>query len=184
MLNKSCYLYNFKIALLSLLFFLLGCFFYLLYHQKIVIIWTDKTDNPVLLTPAKRRSFTLYFFKDNIWKNEQKELIDSDDIRLTINYLTTAWLNQIEEERLTDKPVTIQAVLLNELDTLAFISFDRSPFAKHYSVFQKIMWIEGLLRTIKKNLPKITEVSLLAHHQPIIDMHIDFSHGFPTTGFC
>ena len=65
----------------------------------------------------------------------------------------------------------------------AYISFDRAIFAKNESTFDKWMWVEWLLKTIRMAQIGIAQIHVFVHHQPLIDVHLDFSQAWPTHGF-
>ena len=81
------------------------------------------------------------------------------------------------------KKVVIQSILTDASGREAFISFDRNPLAKEKSTFQKLMWVEGLLNTIKGSGLPIENIQLLIHHKPLSDAHLDFTHPWPISGY-
>lgn len=177
---------NIRYILALIIFFIFGIIFHLIYHEKIVIFWASKAKaayNIHQISSAKRKNFSLYYFKNNSWHKEDKDLIDSSNILTTLNYLVCAWINMLEEESLTQKTVALQSILIDQDGTEAFISFDRNPFLKESSVYEKLIWLEGLLKTIRKNKPQIKFVRFLVHHKPVNDPHLDFTYSWPVTGF-
>jgi len=105
------------------------------------------------------------------------------DKATNIQYLLQSWLSLLDEEQAMKKKVSIQAVLLASSDTQAYLSFDRNPFGQDDSTYDKLMWLEGLLKTLRENEIKLQGVYFLVHHQTMDDYHLDFSNPWPMYGF-
>jgi hypothetical protein len=87
-----------------------------------------------------------------------------------------------EDEKTVQRTVNIESVVDDGGGTV-YISFDRNPFDKQASTYTKLMWIEGLLKTIRDNESTVQQIYFLVHHQPLIDYHLDFSTAWPIVGF-
>jgi hypothetical protein len=87
-----------------------------------------------------------------------------------------------DEEQIMKEKICLQSVSLaiNERD--AVISFDRVPFNDQSSCFEKWMWVEGLLKTIKESGLILQSIRFLVHHQELVDTHLDFSNPWPGNG--
>ncbi len=130
-----------------------------------------------------KQQVTLWFFQNNRWQHEQKEILTSTDATIMLTHLINALLVLFEEEKLLEKKVILQSVALSPDGLIAYISFDRPPLAKQTSIYTKWMNIEAILRTVRENGSKLQKIHFLTHHQPMQDMHIDFSNSWPVGGF-
>jgi len=140
------------------------------------------TKVPDLQRISKKR-VTLWFWHHNRWQHENSELLWSANPSLNITQLMNGLLALFDEEQLLPKKTTLQSVTLNALGTCAFISFDRTPLDKQSSIHTKWMMIESIIKTIRENKIPIQSLQFLSHHQPMHDMHLDFSHPWPISGF-
>ena len=138
-----------------------------------------KTDTTPISISKKR--VTLFFWHNDTWNKEEIDLIWSTDTAKTVHYLINSWLTLLEEEDIQEKRVALQSVAIH--DQKAYISFDRNPLDKTKAVFDKWLWIEGLLKTIRENNIDLQAVQLLVHHKLLNDFHLDFSNPWPITGF-
>lgn len=123
------------------------------------------------------------FYKDGAWHTEYNELSVSPDTQKMIHYVVNSWLSFLHEEHIMKKRVTAHAVLISANGNDLFISFDRNPLQKESSIYEKWMWIEGLLKTIRAQGIKIAHVHFLVHHQPLQDAHLDFENPWPIAGY-
>lgn len=142
-------------------------------------IQTTKYEEP----QVKKQPVSLWFWQQNRWNNEKTEVLSSNNVSDNISHLVSALLSLFEEEKLVDKKVTLQSVSLSSDGMIAFISFDRPPLKKQASVYNKWMMIESILKSLRENNIKIQKVQFLTHHQPMQDIHLDFSNSWPTPGF-
>ena len=56
-------------------------------------------------------------------------------------------------------------------------------FEKEANTFEKWMFIEGILRTLKENGIPVQQVQFLRLRVPLNDPHLDFSKAWPIQGF-
>ena len=101
----------------------------------------------------------------------------------TLQDLVTSWLSLLEEDRRMPEKISLQSAMIDQAGTEAFISFDRNPLAKEQSTFDKLLWIEGLLRTIRTSGLPLQTIRFLVNAKPLTDIHLDFSHSWPVTGY-
>ena len=123
------------------------------------------------------------YWHNGAWQTEHQELIWGSNTEKNCLYLINTWLTLLDEEGIMEKRVTLQTALLSPSGQEIYLSFDRSPFQPEDSTFAKWMWIEGLLKTLRENEVKLTNVQILVHHQPINDQHLDFTNPWPLQGF-
>lgn len=166
---------------------LVACFvllFFALHHQLIIIQWPYTSTSTVhLATGTERRCVTLYYWHHDKWMHETVDIIWSTQKDVSIKHLVDSWLTLMDEERLMEKKVSLQSVMLAPSDQEAYLSFDRNPFAAESSTYDKWMWVESLLKTLRDNGIKLQSVRFLVHHQDMYDYHVDFSKAWPLIGF-
>lgn len=166
---------------------LLGTGGYFAYNQEWMIFhipsMQKKNTLPTQTNKITKKIVNRIFWHHNRWNTEQTELLWSDDKAENCIRLIASWLLLLEEEHSMSKKVTIQSVILSPSGADAYCSFDRNPFDKNHATFDKLMWIEGFLKTIRENGIKIQTIQFLVHHQPLNDFHLDFSNPWPITGF-
>ncbi len=168
-----------------------GCmlfsFCYFAYNQQWIIInlpkknATQKEQQNVVQITKKR--ITRFYWNNDAWHAEETELLWSDDKADTLIHVITCWLALLDEEKVMEKKVSLQSVLVSPSGCEAYISFDRNPFTKNQSTYAKLMWVEGLLKTIRENGIKVQMIHFLVHHQPLSDFHLDFTNPWPIAGF-
>lgn len=164
--------------------FFTGMLFFLLYHQWLIVHFnTGISHTQETALSVQKKAVRLYFWHNNGWHHEEAEVIWSNDTAQNIHYLTNRWLSLLDEESIHSKKIIAQSVTLAPSGTQAYLSFDQYPFEQDSSTHEKYMFIEGLLKTLRSESIKITELYFLAHHRPIEDYHLDFSHPWPLESF-
>lgn len=129
----------------------------------------------------ERKKVNLHYFHFDTWHYEDVELLWPADDTLKLSYLTGSWLSLLDDAHIMAKKVSVQSAIIT--NNVAYISFDRNPFSKEQSTYQKLLWVEGLLKTIRENGIKIQAIQFLSHHHPLNDYHLDFSNPWPMSGF-
>lgn len=155
------------------------------FSQGWIIIQSPSSTKTVPTTSGAitKKKVTLYYWHHNSWKRESVDLLWADSAAQTLEYLANAWLTLLDEENIMPKKIIVQSVLMTQSGH-AYISFDRYPFEKeHATTHDKLLWIEGLLKTIRENGINIQSVQFLVNHQPLNDPHLDFSNPWPLRGF-
>jgi hypothetical protein len=172
------------LLLISISALAVGSIFYGIYNNFIIIQFPIKK-LPLILQNfnAQKKNITLALFKKGSWHFEDKELLFSNNIVKTMTYLVSSWLTLLAEEEVMDKKVTLQAVLIDAPTKEVSLSFDRNPFSRNASTFQKVMWVEALLKTILLSGLQVQSVRFLVNHKPLADAHVDFSCPWPITGY-
>jgi len=166
-------------------FFILGVIFFCLYQEWLIVHVSFGTKAPLqkISKNFEKKNIGLHFWKDNTWQKEEIEILWSENKIETITHLVNRWLSVADEEEALPKKVMLQNISLSESQNNVYLSFDRYPFSKESSTYQKCMIIEGLLKTLKESSLKVLYVHFLVHHKPIQDYHLDFSHPWPLCGF-
>lgn len=162
-------------------------FFYFAYNQQWIIFYLPKRKVDTVLPQHDRqitkKRVSRFYWNNDAWHSEEAELLWSEDKADTLAHLITSWLALLDEEKIMEKKVSLQSVVLSPSSVDAYISFDRNPFTKNQATYAKFMWVEGLLKTIRENGIKVQHIHLLVHHQSLTDFHLDFSNPWPITGF-
>ncbi len=172
-----------KYIFLSLLSFLTAIILFALCNEWIIIT-IPSSHNNIHTTPTiiNKKEVVLSYFHREKWNKEKAELLWSESITKNARQLISAWLNLLDEEHVITKKITLQDALISTSGTL-YISFDQYPLKKDDTIFNKWMFIEGLLKTLRDNNICAHNVHFLVQHQPLNDQHIDFSLPWPLQGF-
>jgi hypothetical protein len=114
---------------------LMGVLFLAFEREWIIVRFPSWRHEPVHKQGAEKRSTALFFWNHDRWVQETVEVIWVEkDTGQTIKYLMDRWLTWLDEERLTDRKIALQTVLLTPHEQEAFVSFDRSPFTLEASI--------------------------------------------------
>jgi hypothetical protein len=161
---------------------IIGCILYAINHQWIIIQYKQSTitSSP---SPKTKKERTFYYWHNNRWHTETQELIWSAQLHDNIEILVANWLSLLDAEQIIPKKVTVQSIALSPTQQELYISFDRNLMPKEWSIRQKWMLIEGLLKTFRNNDIPLNTIHFFVHHQPMIDAHLDFSCSWPLSGF-
>lgn len=167
---------------ISFITFTAGILFYLIYNNWIILYHPNLRQDTYNIA-ANKDQVTLFFMNNNQWQKEQKELILSGDKSQAIQAIIISWLNLLSEEKIDQKRVQLESVALSPEENELFISFNRTPFEPESSTYDKLIWIESLLKTFRENNINLQSVRFLVHHQPMSDSNLDFSDSWPIAGF-
>lgn len=160
----------------------------LLFLIKKEIIMFSFSSRKLFFNQEKKNIFIkkkVLFFNKTIseWKQEEAFLLWSNDNNEDSYQLINSWLVWLYEERVLEKKVKLQSVLLSPSGEELYISFDRSFLSTQASIYAQWILIESLLKTIRENIPSIQAVSFFVDHKPLENPYIDFSRSFPVNGF-
>jgi hypothetical protein len=172
-----------KYIIISALMLIIGIGAYAFYNEVIIIrIPTRKAHYISNEIDRHKKKYALFIRKDNNWHKEEKELITTSKKLEMLTYLITNWLQFATEEKMQKKTL-LESIMLDNNQVEAYIDFDRNPFSKESSTYEKWMWIESLLKTLKESGIQIQSVKFLVNHKQLFDYHLDFSQAWPITGF-
>jgi len=170
--------------ILSLFFAVVGMLFFGIKNELIILNYpTTRPELTINTNHASKKKISLIFWQNNQWKTENCDLLWTDNKQQDLHRLINSWLTLLHEENSMEKKITVQTVLLSTSDQTAYLSFDSDPLPKESSTFDKWMFIEGLLKTIRENNVPLQQIQLLVHHQLMQDPHLDFSKPWPIDGF-
>lgn len=116
-------------------------------------------------------------------KEELELVVSSNSLSETIKNILASWILLAAENYKFNKPVNIQNVSLDIDKQLAYISFDKNLFNKNSSIFNKLILIESLLKTLRENSINIKGIYFLVNHKTLQDMHLDFAQSWPLSGY-
>ena len=174
---------NKRTLVVSVLCFVTGFLFLALQRQWIIFRLPFQAHEQHARADVQKRGVRLFYWLHDKWNSESTEVIWSANKAHTIKHLVDSWLTLMDEEQLMDKKVSLQSAILSFNEQEVFLSFDRNPFTKESPTFEKWMWVEGLLKTLRDNDIKIQTVRFLVHHQDMHDADLDFSNAWPVIGF-
>lgn len=177
--------YNFSKVhiLISTGSFLAAFLFFAIYNQWIIFRspfsrYADIISSEII----QKKSVVFHYFHADKWKTEKQEMLWQQNKEKNIFHVINAWLALLDEERLMVKKTTLESAIVTP-SGIAYLSFDHNVLSKEETIFKKWMLIEGLLKTITLNDIAITHVQFLVQHQPLQDVHLDFSMPWPIHGF-
>ncbi len=164
--------------------FLSGAFFFLLYNEFLIIKFsltphTNKSNQELIAN----KTITFSIFKDHRCQTEDSQVLWYAQQDQNILQITSRWLEFFQEMQEDQYKISVQNVSVSKTEKEAYISFDRTPFSENCSTYQKLLCIEGLLKTFRDAKITPQKIFFLIKHQPIIDPHLDFSQGWPLQGF-
>ncbi len=161
-----------------------GMIFFAMKNELIIINYPTITPQPVInVEPVSKKQVNLIFWQHNQWKTESHDLLWTHNRQQDLHRLINAWLTLLHEENNMEKKVTLHTVLLSASDQIAYLSFDSDPLSKESATYDKWLFIEGLLKTIRENNISLQQIQLLVQHQLMQDPHLDFSKPWPVNGF-
>jgi len=166
--------------------FIFGSLFFSIYHGWIIVrypSYKSEVKQSLRSMKSSKKKVLLEYWHKKKWNKEKIDLLWTDDKSKNIQYLINSWLTLLDEEGAMKKKVSLQAILLSSSGNKAYLSFDRNPFSKGCLTFDKLMWIESLLKTLRENGVQLQSVYFLVHHQIMEDYHLDFSNPWPICGF-
>lgn len=171
-----------KVVFISSLALILGIIVFAVGHEWIIIRypqWNITTADSAI----QKKTVTLLYWHENNWTTETQSLLWSAHPEDNTRALVNAWLSTLTQEQYAPKKVSLDHVLLSASHTDLYISFDRNPFSKQWNSYTKLMWLEGLLKTIRENNLPILNVLFLINNKPFNDPHINCAQPWPITGF-
>jgi hypothetical protein len=166
----------------------LGILFFLIQHRWLIIHWTfDNAQNKIQKNSTEsvvQKKIQLYY-----WKNEKLQREDSIVICNlknkpdTLKQLANSWLDILKDEKIFTKKMKVEYIALDESEQNAYISLNQTPPWQEWSINQKWLTIESLLKTIREANLGIKYINLLVQDKPLEDTHLSFMQAWPIEGF-
>lgn len=176
-MNKINYL------IISFLTLALGIIFFAYQEGFIVLRTPGEIRSGINSAVHEKKQVKLFYWYQDAWHHETMEIVWPEQKALAVEYLLNSWLGILDEENVSSEKIAIQSVILAPNEQELYISLTRNPFSSQDIAFNKWMWIEGLLKTIRENVPNIQRVRFLIQHKTFTDAHLDFVNPWPIHGF-
>lgn len=168
-----------KLLLGSCIMIGIGALAYAFHMNYIRIIISYATPN-ITTKPPQMIPITLYFVtSQDTYHTEKISCLPQETPTPLITHIITQWLKT--------NPLTVSAVCshcaLSFDAKLLCIHFSEIPFHESWSTYQKLTWLQGLLRTIAEHNHSIEYVYFLVGEKQLSDAELDFSQPWPISGF-
>lgn len=173
---------NIRKLIFLILIFIGGIIFYGFYNNLIIIRFPNQLNLNNIQKSNHKKLINFFYWQDNKWHIEDSEIIWAD-LTENINNILVNWLSINYEFNKNLKQASVQTVMLDPEKNFAYISFDKNPLSKQWSIYQKIKFIESILKTLNENKIKIQGVYFLVNHKFLEDTHLDFCHFWPISGY-
>ncbi len=171
-----------KLVILLIFGLILGLLLIALKQNYIILnFWTSGTAQTA--SASHKKKVIIYFWHNDQWKQEEVQLLVDSHVYNNAYHMMSQYLQLLHDESIIKHKVNVQRVIMNYDNQEIFISFDRLIWNKDTCTVEKLMIVEGILKTLKKNEPSIKKVQFLMNHQPMTDAHLDFTNAWPIDGF-
>lgn len=171
-----------KLVILLTSSLMLGLFFIALRQNYIILnFWNSGATQ--ISSASHKKKVIISFWHNDQWKQEEVQLLIDSHVYNNTYHMMSQYLQLLFDESIIKHKVNVQQVLMNYDSQEIFVSFDRTIWSKDSCTVEKIMIVEGILKTLKKNEPSIKKVKFLMNHQPMTDAHLDFTNAWPIDGF-
>lgn len=174
---------NNKYIIICIATFLLSLLLFAYHKEYIIFNFHRKIKNESRVNSSQKQNIVLHFWQQNEWHTEHASLLFSDNAISNIQQLVSRWAQLLNEEKIIKKKIGLQSATITFDKQELIVSFDRIPWNKELSTFDKWMTIEGFLKTIKTIDSSIKKVRFLVNQQSLQDPHLDFTNAWPITGF-
>lgn len=173
-----------KYSIICFCTLIIGFILFAIQKEYIIFNFGPKIIPYTITHTSQKKSIPLVYWHNNEWRTEQVPLLISQESPChTLQQIVSQWLQLMHEEQIISTKTTLQSALLNYDQQELFISFDRIPWNKESSTYEKWMFLEGLLKTIKINNAAIKKIRFLLDHAPLDDTYLDFTNSWPIDGF-
>lgn len=163
-----------RILIISVISILLSLLIFALNKNWIIIGYQRNFSSVDQKDSLCKKNIKVYFYKTDKFNNENIELLwNNQDIEFNIEQIGKAWLTLLDEEKIINKKISLQSTVL--IENNLYISFDSSIFDPELCVYDKLMLIESLFKSLSA-LNINLKIYFLKHNQPINDYHLDFSN--------
>ncbi len=146
-------------------------------RQWIIVMSPPAYAHSIQQTKIKKECL-LWYWHDEQWHHETQSLVWTENNAANVHYLINNWLTFIFQEGIISKKVYAQSAMLNQNQQQLFVSFDRHLFDKQQATHEKIMIIQGLIKTLA-HVTTCTHINILLQHMPMPDADLDFTCPWP-----
>lgn len=177
-----------KYFYISIFCFITGALWISLQNNWIILrfktqnIFSENLSNTPCQASHKKKC-SLWYWKNDSWSCEHNEILWGPDTANNIFNLVQNWLTLLDDEKITSNKITLQSALITSNNQTAYLSFDQNLFNKDDNTYQKLMLVEGLLKTLRTSYIATPHIQILIQHQIAKDPHLDFSNPWPLNGF-
>ncbi|CAM6000384.1 unnamed protein product [Sphagnum balticum] len=173
--------YLYRIALLT---FISGALVYAYRHNWIIIRMPFQHELPVHALGADKKKVTISrYTKHGLVAEPQQMLWEEGNLGRTAERLTNAYLTLLYEENCIDQKIQLHGATTNSTNQELYLNFSHALVPEDAPLYEKWMVLEGLLKTIRENIPEMKSVRFLVNHKPLMDHDLDFSRPWPIEGF-
>ncbi len=172
-----------QIIIIAITLTSVGLIFFAFKQHYIILNFSSHIPMQTHSATSNKKKVLVHYWHNEQWNQEEVSLLLSEHTYNNIYHLISQYLQLLQDESIIKHKTIIQQVLINYDDQEALLSFDRVPWNKEFCTQDTLMIVEGILRTIKANEPRIKKVRFLVNHQPMTDTHLDFSNAWPIDGF-
>lgn len=172
-----------KIVIALIALGIAGLLFFAFKEHYIILNFSRSVPAQTQSISSNKKKVALAYWKDDQWHQETISLLASPLIYNNLYHMVSQYLKLLHDESIIKQRVIVQQVLVHYDNQEALISLDRVPWHKESCSIEKLMIIEGILKTITINEPSIKKIRFLVNHQPMTDTHLDFSNAWPIEGF-
>jgi len=134
-------------------------------------------------TTIAKKNVVISYWKNQRLMTDRESLLWGEDDVLNAQRLIAAYWALLESEGITPLKIPIQSVTADLHNTMLICSLGATPSDPELSTYANWLRIEGLLKTIRDNLPRFQSFMLLVNHQPYNDFHISGLYAWPLEGF-
>lgn len=151
------------------------------YQAEWIIITFPQKNGLGSLAIARKKTVTLFWQRSDSYYQEPQLLLLTDSLQQQLQQVLTQWLVVANQQRGWEKKIAVDVLLA--ADGHLFISFESSPFKPESSLYEKWMFIESLLKTIRESGYAVPRVSFLMKHAVLADPHLNFDQPWPIAGY-
>lgn len=168
-----------KIWLASFIFLIGGFMFFTIYNEFIILRWPLNLEESAYSNKKiSKKKMQVFWWANDKWNYEETEIIFHSNLQKSAYEVLTAWISILDENNIINKKINIESVMLDPTNSILYISFEKSPFSKQSSIFEKLKIIESILKTLKSANLDLQKTIFFVNHKPIQDPHLDFAKAF------
>ena len=130
---------------------------------------------------AKKVTITGYWYTKDRWYQETSTILWSSQEQ-NITQILNYWFETAFQEKVIFTDLHVETVALTNQQE-ALISLDSSPFNSGMSIYEKLMIMESILKTLRMNNSKACYIRFLLHHEPLYDNHLDLIRAWHINGY-
>ncbi len=174
--------------ILTLICLVCGSVFFLIQRKWLVVYWTlSPIESNVRLISkdnSTQKNVNLFFWKNEKLKHNNAIIIwNAENKHSTLKQLIDAWLSVLYDEKVFTKKIITENVALSKSEQEAYISLNQNPPWQEWSIQDKWLTIESLLKTVREVELDVKFISILVNGKPLEDTHLGFNQLWPIEGF-